>query len=48
MNNEKFIKKWKKIKLKGKVRYIISNGIMFGLSCFVGGTIGMLTKDKLS
>lgn len=46
MNNEKFVKRWEKDKQKGKKKYLLTSGIMMGISVFVGYTIGRLAKGN--
>jgi len=44
MNNEKFIMKWEKNRLKGKFKYVMTAGIISIIAGFVGLFIATLVK----
>jgi len=44
-DNEKFIKKWEKSRQKGKLKYVLTDGMIAGIYMFIGTTVGKLIKD---
>jgi hypothetical protein len=45
MNNEKFIMKWERNRQKGKLKYVITAGIISTTTGLVGFFIGILIKE---